>query len=109
VAFVTLTLILFFLWAQGWSPQWTVTLLPLILLNFPHRDGVLAGLLLSFASFVEYPVLFMHTDASNGAITGALVLPYALLIGVRTALLIALAAALVRRLIRVDQQVQEEA
>ncbi len=98
VAFFTLTVILFFLWAQGWSPQWTVALVPLILLNFPHRDGVLLGLLISFASFVEYPVLFMQTDPSDGAITGTLVPPYVLLILLRTALLAAVGVALVRQI-----------
>jgi hypothetical protein len=100
VAFFTLTLILFFLWAQGWSPQWVLTLIPLILLNFPHREGVLLCLLISVASFVEYPVLFMHTGPMGGEITGNLVPPYVMLILVRTALLVALAVALYRQLTR---------
>lgn len=98
VAFVTVTFVLFFLWAQGWSPQWTVTLAPLILLNFPTREGVLACVLLCALAFVEYPVLFMRTGATGGEISGALVLPYAAVIVARTGLLAALAVALYREL-----------
>jgi uncharacterized membrane protein len=97
-AFFTLTVILFFLWAQGWSPQWSLTLTPLILLNFPDRRGVLLCLLISFASFIEYPVLFMHTAPTNGEIAGQWFPPYVALILVRTGLLIALVVALYRRL-----------
>jgi hypothetical protein len=97
VAFFTITVVLFFLWAQGWSSQWTLTLTPLILLNFPSRQGALLCLLIGVASFIEYPVLFMRTDSTNGVITGNLVPPYAALILVRTALLIALVVALYRR------------
>jgi hypothetical protein len=98
VAFFALTVILFFLWAQGWSPQWVLTLIPLILLNFPTREGVLVCLLISLASFVEYPVLFMYTGATGGEITGNRLPLYVILILVRTALLIALVVALYRRL-----------
>jgi hypothetical protein len=98
VAFFALTAILFFLWAQGWSPQWVLTLTPLILLNFPTREGVLVCLLISLASFVEYPVLFMYTGAADGEITGNRVPLYVMLILVRTALLVALVVALYRRL-----------
>lgn len=98
VALVAVTFVLFFLWAQGWSPQWTVTLTPMILLLFPTRDGVLACVLLSALAFAEYPVLFMRTGGTGGAISGALVLPYAAIILMRTGLLVGLAAALCRRL-----------
>lgn len=98
VAFVAVTFVLFFLWAQGWSPQWTVTLTPLILLVFPTRDGVLTCVLLSVLAFFEYPVLFMRSASTGGEIGGALVLPYAATIVMRTGLLAGLAVALVRRL-----------
>lgn len=98
VAFVSMTVVLFFLWAQGWSPQWNATLVPLILLNFPTRNGVLACLLLGGVSFLEYPVLFMRTGETGGEITGALLLPYAVAILIRTGLLVGVAAALYRRL-----------
>lgn len=97
LAFFTLTVILFFLWAQGWSPQWVLTLTPLILLNFPNREGALFCLVLGLTSFVEYPVLFMRTGDS-GTITGALVLPYALLVLLRTLILSVLGVMLYQSL-----------
>jgi hypothetical protein len=96
VAFFTVTVLLFFLWAQGWSPQWVLILIPLILLNFPDRSGVLVCLLISLASFIEYPVLFMR--AADGVISGNLVPAYVLLIVIRTASLAALVVVLYWRL-----------
>jgi hypothetical protein len=98
VAFYALTLTLFVLWAQGWSPQWALTLTPFILLNFPDRGGTLLCLTLGLMSFVEYPALFSQTAETDGAITGRLALPYVAIILTRTGLLIGLAAALYRRL-----------
>jgi hypothetical protein len=99
MAFFTVTVLLFFLWAQGWSPQWVLILIPLILLNFPDRGGVLLCLLISLGSFVEYPVLFMRTAQTGGVISGNQVPAYVSLIVVRTALLIALVVALYRQLV----------
>jgi hypothetical protein len=100
VAFFTVTLVIFFLWAHGWSPQWILTLTPLILLNFPNRDGVLLCLVLNLVSFVEYPVLFMRTGDTSGEISGVLVAPYVLLILIRTLLLAGLVGSLYQRLTR---------
>ena len=60
VAFAAITLVIFCLWAQGWSPQWQVLLLPLVLLCFPERVGVLFALAFSFVNYLEYPVLIGH-------------------------------------------------
>lgn len=98
VAFFTITVVLFFLWAQGWSPQWLVILLPLILLNFPTREGVLMGLVLGLVCFLEYPMLFMRTPHANGEISGSLVLPYGLVIMLRTGILVILSVALFQHL-----------
>jgi hypothetical protein len=57
VAFVCLTLVVFFLWSKGWSPQWQVFLFPLILLALPHRQGLLFVLTLSAVNLAEWPVL----------------------------------------------------
>jgi hypothetical protein len=100
VAFVTITLLIFFLWAQGWSAQWLALLIPLILLNFPSRDGALVILLLSLGAFVEYPLLFIRTGDTRGVISGALLTPFIALVLARTAILVALAVALYRRLRR---------
>ncbi len=100
VAFVALTLLIFFLWAQGWSPQWLALIIPLTLLCFPSRDGVLAVLLLSLVAFTEYPLLFIRTGDTGGMITGGLVPAFVTLVLLRTAILVGLAAALFLRLRR---------
>ena len=57
LSFIGITLCLFFLWSKGWSPQWQVMLIPLILLVFPNRYGALYCLVLGFVSFLEWPVI----------------------------------------------------
>ena len=57
ISFVTLTLVVFFLWSKGWSPQWQTLLFPLLLLVLPLRRGVLFVLVLSFVNLAEWPVL----------------------------------------------------
>ncbi len=98
VAFVAITVTIFFLWSQGWSPQWQVVLMPLILLNFPSRDGVLICLVLGFVSFAEYPLLFSRTAETGGAISPAQLPVFTVLVVLRTLLLIGFAVALYRRL-----------
>ncbi len=98
VAFVAITVAVFFLWSQGWSPQWQMVLVPLILLNFPTRDGVLVCLVLAFVSFAEYPLLFSRTAETGGAISAAQLPIFSALILLRTALLVGFAVALYRRL-----------
>lgn len=98
VAFTLLTLLIFFLWAQGWSPQWLVLLIPLILLCFPERGGVLIVLLLSLIVFAEYPLLFIRTGDTGGVIAGPLRTPFVVLVLARTAILAGLAFVLYRRL-----------
>jgi hypothetical protein len=98
VAFVGITLLIFFLQAQGWSPQWLVQIIPLTLLSFPTRNGVLVVTLLSLATFAEYPLLFIRTGDTGGEITGALVMPFVMLVLARTGLLVGLGAAFYQRL-----------
>ncbi len=57
VSFVTLTFALFLLWSKGWSPQWQLMLLPLVLLAFPGRNGVTFCVLFGLLNFLEWPVL----------------------------------------------------
>lgn len=57
VAFLALTLVVFFLWSKGWSPQWQLLLFPLLLLALPLRRGILFILALSFVNLAEWPVL----------------------------------------------------
>jgi hypothetical protein len=98
VAFVGITLLIFFLQAQGWSPQWLVQVIPLILLCFPTRKGVLIIVMLSLVTFAEYPFLFIRTGDTGGEITGALVMPFVILVLARTALLVGVCIALYQKL-----------
>ena len=56
VTFVCATLVMFFLWSKGWSPQWQTLLFPLLLLGLPLRRSVLFILALSFVNLAEWPV-----------------------------------------------------
>lgn len=57
IVFTTLTFIIFFLWSQGWSPQWQTFLIPLLLLTFSEKRAILFIIALSFISFLEWPVI----------------------------------------------------
>jgi hypothetical protein len=57
VLFTTLTFVIFFLWSQGWSPQWQTFLIPLLLLSFPAGRAVLFIIVLGFINFLEWPVI----------------------------------------------------
>jgi hypothetical protein len=98
VAFVTITLLIFFLQAQGWSPQWLAQIIPLALLCFPTRNGIVICVMLTLLTFAEYPVLFIRTGDTGGEITGALITPFVILVLARTILLVGLCIALYRRL-----------
>lgn len=47
VAFVAATLFLFLLWSKGWSPQFTLLILPFVLLLRPDAAGLVIALLLT--------------------------------------------------------------
>jgi len=57
VIFVTITFLVFFLWAKGWSPQWQALLFPLLLLALPLRRSVPFILVLSLVNLAEWPVM----------------------------------------------------
>lgn len=57
VAFSGITWALFLLWSPGWSPQWILYLIPLILLSLPLGKGVLLNLLLVLVTIFEWPLL----------------------------------------------------
>lgn len=57
IAFLGLTWCIFLLWSPGWSPQWVLYLIPLILLTLPSREGLLMVVLLVFVNLLEWPVL----------------------------------------------------
>jgi hypothetical protein len=98
VAFVGITLLIFFLQAQGWSPQWLVQIIPLVLLAFPNRNTVMVIIMLSLLTFIEYRFLFIRTGDTGGQIAGALLLPDSVVVLARTALLVGICVAFYRRL-----------
>lgn len=57
VALSGLTLSVFFLWSPGYSPQWTLYLLPVILLSFDGIRPVLVGLVVLLVNLLEWPLL----------------------------------------------------
>ena len=95
LAFVGLTILIFTLQAQAWSPQWVTLIIPLTLLVFPNVRGVLATIVLSVLAFAEYPVLWSR--AANleppGQMGGEWFLPWALIVLLRSGLLVGLALA----------------
>jgi len=48
---------LFLLWSPGWSPQWVLYLVPLVLLVLVERQALLFTLMLVFINLLEWPVL----------------------------------------------------
>jgi hypothetical protein len=55
--FTALTMVLFFLWSRGWSPQWLGMLAPLMLLSLPLERAVLYLVVLALINIAEWPVL----------------------------------------------------
>jgi hypothetical protein len=52
-----LLIVLFFLWSKGWSPQWQLILIPLLLLALPPGRAVMFILVLGFVNLLEWPVI----------------------------------------------------
>ncbi len=57
IPFTGFTMTLFFLWSPGYSPQWILYLLPLMLLSLPLREGVLVSAVLILVNLLEWPVM----------------------------------------------------
>jgi hypothetical protein len=53
----TLTVVVFFLWSRGWSPQWLGMLAPLALASLPLGRAALYLVVLTFINLAEWPVL----------------------------------------------------
>ncbi len=56
-SFVGLSIVIFFLWSPGYSPQWILYLLPFILLCLPANEAYLMGASVVLISLLEWPVL----------------------------------------------------
>lgn len=57
IAFSGLTVVMFFLWSPGYSPQWVLLLIPLILLGLEQKRSMLVGLVVLLINLLEWPVL----------------------------------------------------
>ena len=57
VTFLGFAWCLFLLWSPGYSPQWVLYLLPLILLVLPIQRGVLLTISLVLVNLLEWPLL----------------------------------------------------
>jgi hypothetical protein len=57
VYFTLIAALFFHLWSKGWSPQWMVLLIPIFLLSFPGKLGLIIVLGLSALTFIEWPLL----------------------------------------------------
>jgi hypothetical protein len=79
--FTALTFTILFLWSKGWSPQWQILLIPLLLLTLSLQRAVMFVLVLGFVNLLEWPVILSRGLAE--------LLP--LTIVIRTLLLILLA------------------
>jgi hypothetical protein len=100
VAFFAITLLIFYLQSQGWSPQWLTLILPLILLVFPNRNGVYISVMLSILAFVEYPFIFVRTGDTNGVILpdNPMFALWVMVVLTRTLILVGVCGMLVQKL-----------
>jgi hypothetical protein len=57
LALIGWTWCIFLLWSPGWSPQWILYLLPLVILVFNQRRAFLLSLVMIFINLLEWPVL----------------------------------------------------
>lgn len=55
--FVGLTMVLFFIWSPGYSPQWMLYSLPFILLMLPFRESLLMAVVWTLVHLLEWPLL----------------------------------------------------
>lgn len=85
----------FYLAAQGWSPQWLLPILPLTVLVFPSRSGLLTIITLSALALADYPLLFSR---SGPVIEGAWRIPFMAIVMLREGLLLSLCVAFYRQL-----------
>jgi hypothetical protein len=55
IAFLGITSALFFMWSPGWSPQWILYILPLILLTLVFDQSVILSVTLVIITMFEWP------------------------------------------------------
>jgi len=65
ISFTGLAYIILFLWSPGYSPQWVLYLLPLILLSLPENEAYLFSGLLILINILEWPILLSRGQFSS--------------------------------------------
>lgn len=71
IRFTALTMVLFLLWSKGWSPQWSVLVVPLILLSYPNNTGIGMVLALTGITILEWPLAAAFS--AHGLLASAIV------------------------------------
>ncbi|HYN89293.1 MAG TPA: hypothetical protein VER55_12215, partial [Ardenticatenaceae bacterium] len=80
VAFVGLTIALFFVFSKGWSPQFIAWLVPFAVLLMPNGWGVAYSLLLSALAVIERIIAFLLLSTSTWMLEWIIYLRTALLV-----------------------------
>ena len=57
LSFIGLTMVIFFIWSPGYSPQWILYIIPLILLCLDEKESLLFSAILLLLNLLEWPVL----------------------------------------------------
>jgi hypothetical protein len=60
ISFTGITWAIFLIWSSGWSPQWILYLIPLILLTLPVEKALFWNLILILLTLMEWPILLGH-------------------------------------------------
>jgi hypothetical protein len=55
ISFMGITIAMFFIWSQGWSPQWIIFMLAPVLLTLPLPQAVIINLTLLLICLFEWP------------------------------------------------------
>ena len=99
LVFAAFSLVVFFFYSKGWSPQFVLYLIPLLLVAFTPGEGAVWCLLLSATAFLETPVWTHHLFGRPDHVLAAPLVLVAAVLG-RTFLFVLITLRLYRRLWR---------
>jgi hypothetical protein len=60
LAMTGITWVLFLAWSPGWSPQWILYLIPIILLTLTERKAIWLCVALILVTLLEWPIFLKH-------------------------------------------------
>lgn len=105
LVFAAFSLFVFFFYSKGWSPQFVLYLIPLLLITFPVGEAALWCLLLTVTAFLETPLWthYVHPLRSLGSTSPMAAFDHLLLqaaVLARTAIIIIVSVRLFPRLYR---------